>query len=60
MREQLRGYTAAVLGTAQESGHLVTVAGELAALAGAVIDNESLYDVLCDAALSVVPPGRGG
>lgn len=53
MREQLRGYVAAVLGVARESGRLGALASELKVLADAVMGNRSLYDVMCDGALGV-------
>lgn len=53
MREQLRGYAAAMLGAAREAGTLPTVAAELEVLSSAVLGNEGLYDALCDAATGV-------
>lgn len=53
MREQLRGYAAAVLGAAREAGTLDRVSRELGMLAAAVIDSEALFGALCDAALGV-------
>lgn len=53
MREQLRGYAAAVLAGAREAGTLPAVHGELGLLAGAVLSSEALYDALVDGSIPV-------
>lgn len=53
MREQLRGFAAAVLGSAREAGDLARVRGELRVLAEAVFGSEPLYDTLTDGAIPV-------
>jgi F-type H+-transporting ATPase subunit delta len=53
VREQLRGFAAAVLGSAREAGHLARVRRELEVLSKAVFDSEPLYDTLTDGAIPV-------